>query len=212
MPIVRRRQPGTARQDPSPVRRRLFSDQVWHAAHRLPRLPPCGLSPSLRNPVAPSRTGTPFPVSDALGFAPTRVSARPPIFCTCEILPRFLTKCTEHRHPPTGMVRVACGRCACDVEVGRCFALGVCEGRQAVGDVKTRRIPLCLADNAAEELSVVRRALWASRLMLSETTDSFLTDSPTHRLTGSRTHRLTSSPYSNMSFFAHELRRRSVWA
>ena len=152
MPIVRRRQPGTARQDPSPVRRRLFSDQVWHAAHRLPRLPPCGLSPSLRNPVAPSRTGTPFPVSDALGFAPTRVSARPPIFCTCEILPRFLTKCTEHRHPPTGMVRVACGRCACDVEVGRCFALGVCEGRQAVGDVKTRRIPLCLADNAAEEL------------------------------------------------------------
>jgi len=70
-----------------------------------------------------------------------------------------------------------------------------------------------LAHEAAHvRYTVVRRALWASRLMLSETTDSFLTDSPTHRLTGSRTHRLTSSPYSNMSFFAHELRRRSVWA
>ena len=33
--------------------------------------------------------------------------------------------------------------------------------------------------------NVVRRAEWASRLMLSEAADSFLTASPTHRLTNS---------------------------
>ena len=33
---------------------------------------------------------------------------------------------------------------------------------------------------------MVGLALWASRIKLNETTDSYLTSSPTHRLTGSR--------------------------
>lgn len=75
MPTGRRRQTGTTRQDPAPVKRRLLSDQVWHSVQRLARLPPCGLDLSLRNPVAPSRTDAPFPVTDVSDFAPTRVSA-----------------------------------------------------------------------------------------------------------------------------------------
>ena len=35
---------------------------------------------------------------------------------------------------------------------------------------------------------VVGLALWASRIKLNQTTDSYLTSSPTHRLTGSRAH------------------------
>jgi hypothetical protein len=38
--------------------------------------------------------------------------------------------------------------------------------------------------------AVVCRAEWASRLMLSETTDSFLTDSPAHEVSGARAQRI----------------------
>jgi len=54
-----------------------------------------------------------------------------------------------------------------------------------------------------QRIAVVGLALWASRLKLNETTDSYLTSSPTHRVTGSRFTVFTMI----FIFFPHALRR-----